>query len=235
MITFGSLFSGIGGLDLGFERAGFKCIFQVEKNPYCRKILKKHWPNTLQFNDVKTFLKGDDNWKIQISSLEDSPVKTSQWQEKEKVLQEIDQACGKNFIGSFARLDPSTLLWKTCTACWLQRKKPRLKHRLEQYLQTFPSQGMMRNGVLYQRKMWEQPTNEQEYLLLPTPTLSARDWHSTRYCEKVWKRKNYRPLNEFVYKMTNKSLYSKVSASGVLNPNWCQWYMGFPPNWLKIK
>lgn len=52
-LTFGSLFAGIGGFDLGFERAGMVCKWQVEKDPFCLKILAKHWPNVERFEDVK--------------------------------------------------------------------------------------------------------------------------------------------------------------------------------------
>lgn len=45
MITFGSLFSGAGGLDLGLEWAGMKCVFQVENDQHCLAILNRHWPN----------------------------------------------------------------------------------------------------------------------------------------------------------------------------------------------
>lgn len=45
MITFGSLFSGVGGLDLGLEQAGMKCVFQVENDKHCLTILKRHWPD----------------------------------------------------------------------------------------------------------------------------------------------------------------------------------------------
>lgn len=54
-MTFGSLFSGIGGFDLGFERAGLRCLWQVEVNEYCRKVLAKHWPDVPKHDDVRTF------------------------------------------------------------------------------------------------------------------------------------------------------------------------------------
>lgn len=43
-LTFGSLFAGIGGLDKGLEDAGMECRWQVEIDPFCTKVLEKHWP-----------------------------------------------------------------------------------------------------------------------------------------------------------------------------------------------
>lgn len=54
MITFGSLFSGIGGIDLGLERAGMQCAWQVEIDEFCNKVLRKHWPDVKRFTDVRT-------------------------------------------------------------------------------------------------------------------------------------------------------------------------------------
>src|SRR5258707_7301969 len=51
--TMGSLFAGIGGFDLGFERAGFKTSWQVEIDPDCQKVLAKNFPEAERFGDIR--------------------------------------------------------------------------------------------------------------------------------------------------------------------------------------
>lgn len=54
MLTFVSLFAGIGGIDLGLERAGMECVAQVEIDDYAQRVLTKHWPSVPKFRDVRT-------------------------------------------------------------------------------------------------------------------------------------------------------------------------------------
>lgn len=51
--TLGSLFAGIGGFDLGFERAGWKTLWQVEIDPHNRAVLADRFPRAQQFSDVR--------------------------------------------------------------------------------------------------------------------------------------------------------------------------------------
>jgi DNA (cytosine-5)-methyltransferase 1 len=52
MWTVTSLFSGIGGIDYAFESAGFEITTQVEIDPFCQRVLRKHWPDAQLFGDV---------------------------------------------------------------------------------------------------------------------------------------------------------------------------------------
>ena len=48
------LFSGIGGFSLGLERAGMRTVAFCEIDPYCRAVLRKHWPDIPQYDDIRT-------------------------------------------------------------------------------------------------------------------------------------------------------------------------------------
>jgi DNA (cytosine-5)-methyltransferase 1 len=52
-VIVGSLFSGIGGLDLGLARAGFRHAFFCEADPYRRRVLARHWPGVPIYEDVR--------------------------------------------------------------------------------------------------------------------------------------------------------------------------------------
>lgn len=58
MLSYGSLFTGIGGFDLGLDRAGFECAWQVEIDSNCNQILQRHWPDVERFQDIKSIRPG---------------------------------------------------------------------------------------------------------------------------------------------------------------------------------
>ncbi len=66
-LKFGSLFAGIGGLDLGLERAGMECKWQVEIDDYATRVLEKHWPNVRRWRDVRDFPPEPvDEWRVDL-------------------------------------------------------------------------------------------------------------------------------------------------------------------------
>lgn len=52
-LTVASFFAGIGGFDLGFERAGIETVWQCELKPFCTDILEQHWPTVPRAKDIR--------------------------------------------------------------------------------------------------------------------------------------------------------------------------------------
>lgn len=66
-MTFGSLFAGIGGFDLGLERAGMECRWQVEIDRFAATVLSRHWPGVSRWGDVRTFPVGSSaEWAVDL-------------------------------------------------------------------------------------------------------------------------------------------------------------------------
>lgn len=51
--TYGSLFAGVGGIDIGLDSAGLNCLFQVEIDESCQQTLSYHWPDVPKYRDIK--------------------------------------------------------------------------------------------------------------------------------------------------------------------------------------
>lgn len=73
MSTFVSLFAGVGGFDLGFEKAGHTCVGQVEIDKNAMSVLKKHWPNVPLHDDVRT---------------------ATEWAKENDLIGKVDIVCG---------------------------------------------------------------------------------------------------------------------------------------------
>lgn len=99
MPTFLSLFSGIGGIDLGLERAGWDCVGQVEIDPYRRGILERHWPGVPRWDDVRGLCVRDPESRLgseRGSVREDVPVQSlvDERADREHEPAGVDLICG---------------------------------------------------------------------------------------------------------------------------------------------
>ena len=63
-----SLFAGIGGMDLAAEWAGFETVLFCEKDPYCQKVLAKHWPGVPIIDDIRSVTRESIDGAIDVIS-----------------------------------------------------------------------------------------------------------------------------------------------------------------------
>jgi hypothetical protein len=158
-LTFGSLFSGCGGMDLGLERAGMKCVWQCEIDDYANRVLMKHWPDVPRWRDVRSLLTGDA-----MCSAEASPVKTSVSPATAQGSMENAADFGASSFESFASFDQATSSWRTSQRC--------LAGGLEPFSATWPESGLMHRGRCYRRAPSVPHTCDDDCSLWPTPTAS---------------------------------------------------------------
>jgi len=90
--------------------------------------------------------------------LEAFRAKTSQQPEKALELTERDRECGEKWLGSFTKYDPATSSWKTAQCSLLGD--------LEQFLETWPRWGLMRDGECLEQKMSERLMSAKDFGLL---------------------------------------------------------------------
>jgi hypothetical protein len=174
-------------------------------------------------------------------------AKTLAPQEKAQELTESDQECGEKWRASFVKYDPDSSLWRTHQCSLLGD--------LEQFSETWPQWGLMRDGECWEQRTLEQTIRGTESGLserIPTPT--ARDGSGVRgkaaqerkgnpidtvpiYVQKyptpvsrMWKDNGKSPseLNR-----NTETLATKVGGS--LNPTWVEWLMGWPLEWTDLK
>lgn len=159
-LTHGSLFSGIGGFELGAEMAGIKTLWNCEIEKFQGEILKI---NFLMQKDSQILQKqpGFDMWT---SLVEDFRVKISALPENVKVLKGNDPAYGVRCIELYGRLDLNTSSLRT--------RQLSLFPASNRCYATFPKSGMMRNGNVYQTTLLDTRTKGKDFILLPTPTKS---------------------------------------------------------------
>lgn len=221
-ITFGSLFAGIGGLDLGFERAGMVCKWQVEINPYGRSVLEKHWPEVRRHDDVRTWPAPDTERVDVIAG--GFPCQDISNSGHRVGIGGGGLDCGKSLQESFAVLDRDTSSWRTSQLS--------LFGGWTLYCGTWPYSGSMRSGACFQRAQWVLHTHERGCSLWPTPRAADGLAHRIRSVAGV--RRTMARTGRSRPSRLEDALAMAGGSGGLANPEWLGWLMGFPPKWTHL-
>ena len=174
-----------------------------------------------------------DSW---ISSLAGSRARTCLSLEREGGSKsERGLGCGTNTLESFAKFDPSESLWKTFQASLLEGL-------LESFSGTWPQWGLMRNGSCFQPPRLEPLTFVNESLFLPTPEASlglipAQSWASSERKLNGQSRPSGAKIGSSL-KWDLGVIYLRHGFKkfrAVVNPHFCEWMMGWPQGWTKLR
>ena len=165
-------------------------------------------------------------------------AKTSQWQGKEQESAESAADYGRTWPGLLARYDHDSSSWKTVQLSLLGDS--------DECSVTWPQWGMTQGGAAYLLPTVALGTSATEFGLLPTlpvcgnynrkgasatsgdglatalkkwPTLTCQDAKNNGAPSQM--ERNTKPLN--------------AEVGGPLNPEWCEWFMGFPVGWTELK
>jgi hypothetical protein len=160
-----------------------------------------------------------------MSYLEAFHVKTSQSRGGGRASMANDQECGVKWHGSFTKYSPDLRLWKTHQCSLLGD--------LEQFSETWPAWGLMRNG-----ECWEQRTLEQT--IRGTESGSLQKWPTPdASCGQRGTQPNWTPRRKSghtaQYTINQAVRDMEKSSGGKLNPMWLEWVMGWPLGWTDVK
>ena len=157
-------FAGIGGFSYAAEKlvGGFETTQFIEINPYCQKILNKHWSHVPIHDDITTFTAKSGEFDIITGGFPCQDISVAGLQKG--ITEETRSGLFFELMRVIRMVRPQYVVLRT----W-QRS---LIEGWTLYSGSFPKQGMMQNGQLYQQVLWEPVINDQDGGSLPTPIAS---------------------------------------------------------------
>lgn len=151
-----------------------------------------------------------------ILSAEVFPVRTSATPANEKDSPANALACGASSLSAFAFYDRATSSWRTWRRC--------LFAGWDEFSATWPRSGMTRNGIAYRQPPSVRLTSAKGCSLWPTPRCSMRRGATK---QAALKRLNRHRIEDWCFLNSQRD-------SGVPNPLWIEWLLGFPPSWTDL-
>ena len=263
MVRIGSAFSGIGGFELGLERAipNSKTVWQIEQNAFCQKILRKHWADAKIYDDVREvgahnlepvdiFCAGFPCQDISVAGKGEglNGKKSGLWWECFRIISELRPRIivlenvsavtfrgGREVVGSLTSIGYDTE-WQVISAGMFGA--PHIRKRW--FLVGYASHTNKQGG----RSTW--CAIVEDGVMLPTPTAKANQMAPD--FRRHWKGLLPTPTaTEHKYRLKGNSQASRcleararktVTTSGEkmrLNPLFVEWMMGFPTGWTDLE
>ena len=183
--------------------------------------------------------------------LEGFHAKTLAQQEKAQELTENEAECGEKWLASFVKYDPNTSLWRTHQCSLLGD--------LEEFLETWPQWGLMRDGECWEQQTLEQTIKGTGFGLSPngvdsfhTPNTTGLDGGSSSRKALKKRQENWptpkcsdsrhaisrhitHPDGMWKGNLGEVVMSTLAPTTGRLNPTWVEWLMGWPPGWTDLK
>lgn len=205
-------------------------------------MMSPPFPSTIQIPQPLLSDSGKEDRNSPFAAGSRNCARTSAQQERGLVLVESEADSGPKWHGSFARYDQDSSSWKTAQCS--------LVEGLDEFSETWPKWGSMRNGVAYQRPTPEHLTSEKESGLWQTPVaddavdrkkgkwnsrgepkLSAQVilWPTPTVCGN-YNRKGLSPTSGDGLATAVRNI-----EPGLLNPDWVEWLMGWPIGMTALK
>ena len=179
--------------------------------------------NLSQFGPTCAVLTEDLGEELLTSFLADFRAKTSATAVIKQELKDQEAVSGERWQGSFAKLDLNSRSWKTSQRCLIEG--------LASFSGTWPRWGLMSSGECWELPMWEASKPEKGFGYWPTLKASDGDQFSSNisYFERrVRVAPDLPVLVALSTPPTEKGYY------GRLNPDWCEWLMGWPIGWTEF-
>jgi hypothetical protein len=146
-------------------------------------------------------------------------AKTSQPQGGGLELTENEAECGEKWQGSFVKFNPDLCLWKT--------HQFSLLGDLDEFLETWPKWGLMRNGECWAQTALDYPIGENEFgCWLPTPVTSM--WRGAA-------KKRYWGSQEYRASFTTEWVRTSLDCAQYYHPDFVELIMDFPDKWTELK
>lgn len=229
MLTHFSLFSGIGGIDLAAEWAGFTTVGQCEFADYPTKVLEKHWPDVPRWRDVRDVTaeairdKGVPSITVLSGGFPCQPHSLAGEREASNDERDLWPDYGR----IVCEIEPRWVLAENVPGI-LSSESGRFFGGILRDLAGmgyYAGWGIMRDGATYRLTRLEPVLKEKGFSLLPRPTAS------------MWKgasRKRYKGSKHYKGSFTQEALRTCETDPLYINPNYVELLMGFPTGWTDL-